>query len=347
MKSSVFHLGLVLVLLSVVMQADDMKVLSVKGKITASTSKGSASVKTGQRLQSSDKISVPEKGAVTLLHTNGRSIDVRSAGQYKVSDLMAQAASKGNGVAKKFASYVYNELTDTDDSPLSDSHKKNMSVTGSVERAQGDRQNSVDAIEDILHSSGATSGTSSSLNSGIKNSVESVISEDFITIIFPRSSFILEPSVRLLWYKLPAAKEYTIEIRDASDAVRYSTKTTDTTLQLSFDAAHLERAKNYYWSVRRSDKESVRSSEYCLQWSPEDQSKRMQDTLTMIADEVGKGSAFADVVQAQFAEDHGLHVTALKCYTSAVYTSSSEEYKRYFRNYLRRLNLNVDAQKTK
>ncbi len=328
------------------LNAEDMKVLSVKGKIALSGSKGPANVRTGMRLIPSDKITLGDKCSISLLHSNGRSLDLKTAGVYKLSDLMAKASAKGNGIAKKFASYVYGELTETDDSPISDNHKKNMGTTGSVERATGDRQSNVDALEELLQAGGMNPGNTS-LNADLRNSAENVLTEDFITIILPRSAYLLDPSITLCWARLNAAREYRVELVDSEDRTVFKRVTSDTSLKLNMSEAKLEAGKNYYWSVCRDDKPSVRSTQYCLQLCTESHARSLRDTLNLISKEIGEGSAFANIIQAQFAEDQGLHILAVDSYRTALQNSASEDYKRYFRNYLRRLNLYQDAQKVK
>ncbi len=337
-----FGIMITTIFVSLTLMADDMKVLSVKGKVTISGSKGPGTVRAGMRLIPSDKITLSDKATISLLHSNGRALDVKSSGAYKVSELMAKVNTKTSGVTKKFASYVYNELTDTDDSPLSDSHKKKMGTTGSVERATGDRQSNVDALDELLQAGGVHTG-GLALNSSIAGSAESMLSDDVINIILPRSCYLLDPSVTLRWNKLSAAKEYCVEIVDAGDNVLFKKTTADTSLAINFRDQKLNAGTNYYWSVSRDDKRSVRSSQYCLQLCTESQAAAIRDTIAMINTELGSDSPFASIIQAQFAEDQGLHILAVDSYKSAIQNSTSEDYKRYFRNYLRRLNLYQNA----
>ncbi len=337
--------ALLLLCVAHILHADEMKVLSVKGKVTVSGSRSSA-VRTGMRLIPSDKITLSSKSSVSLLHTGGKVIELSTAGSYKVSELISQASQKGSALTKKFASYVYGELTDTDDSPLSDSHKKNMQTTGSVERATGDRQSNVDALEEMLHASGVNTGNNS-LSPAIKNSAESILTEDFVNIIMPRSCYLIDPDVMLQWNKLNAASGYRVEFVDSQDHIVFSTLTNDTAMRVNLLDKKLQRGVNYYWTVRRDDKPSVHSTQYCVQICTEDRAQALRDTLGMIQNEENSNPSFGHIIQAQFAEDKGLQITAIDNYRAALSISNNEDYKRYFRNYLRRINLYQESSSVK
>lgn len=333
---------LLLILSPLFIQAQEMKVLSVRGKVNII--KGKA-VRTGMKLSSNDKINVGDKSSITLLYNKGRSIDINKPGTYSISDVMAQAAKGGSGFSSKFANYVYNELTETSDDPNADTHKKNMGTTGSVERAGGDRQRNVDALTEILQTAGLAE-EGQHLNEGVANTVESVLEDNTLTAIMPRSSYLLEPALTFSWFKNGNAQSYILVLIDAAGNTALRKTVNDTTCRIDMTAEKLERGKNYYWKVLRADKESVRSTEYCLQLLPEAEAQAKRDTLNGIESELGK-SAFANIVKAQFAEDAGLHIDAVRNYNDAVSTSGNEDYKRYYRNYLRRLNLYDAAKKVK
>jgi hypothetical protein len=196
----------------------------------------------------------------------------------------------------------------------------------------------VDALEEILHSTG-TIDKSTSFQANLRGAAEALFTEDAIQVIVPRSTYLLEPDVQMQWNKIPSVSSYTVELRTFANAVAYSTTVSDSVVTINLSQGGLTRGTNYYWRVLRADKHSVCSDEYSLQWLPESKAQMITDTLRMIDDEVGVSSPFASVVKAQFAEDNGLHASAIGWYQTAIRSSDSEDYKRYFRNYLRRLNV--------
>ena len=66
----------------------------------------------------------------------------------------------------------------------------------------------------------------------------------------------------------------------------------------------------------------------------------------MIENDLGD-TPFANIVKATYAEENGLHMVAINKYNEAIRKSENEDYKRYFRNYLRRMNLYNDARLVK
>jgi len=324
--------------------ANDGKVLSLRGKASVVRGKSTIQLKVGAIVNNGEKISVTEKSSVTFIMANGRSVDLRP-GTFAVSDLIAQSNKGGGSITKKFASYVYNELTETGDSPFADNHKKNMSVTGSVERAGGDRQTNMDAFEEILRSTGQM-GQSSSINKDVKNLAEGFISDDYINVIMPRSSYLNDVRVKLQWNALTTGTEYNVQVMNSSGKVVFSRLTTDTILTLNFEELNFQRETNYYWNVQRNDKPSVHSTEYCLHLLSTSQCSAVSDTLTMIENDLGD-TPFANIVKATYAEENGLHMVAINKYNEAIRKSENEDYKRYFRNYLRRMNLYNDARLVK
>ncbi|MBX7155831.1 MAG: CHASE2 domain-containing protein [Bacteriodetes bacterium] len=324
--------------------ANDGKVLSLRGKGTVVKGKSTTALKVGMVVNNGEKIIISDKSSATFLMANGRSVDIKT-GQYNVSELIAQSNKGGGSITKKFASYVYNELTETSDNPYSDNHKKNMSVTGSVERAGGDRQTNMDAFEELLKSSGQM-GESSAINSDVKNMAEKYIVDDYITVVMPRSSYLTDSKVKLVWNALKTGTEYKVRFLTPEGTEVLSRVTTDSSITVNFDELGLKRTINYYWSVQVANNPSVHSTEYCLNLLNENQTKNVMDTLMLIEEEAGD-TPFGNVVKASYAEENGLHVLAVDKYNEAIRKSDTEDYKRYFRNYLRRLNLYNDFRTVK
>ncbi|MBL7998400.1 MAG: CHASE2 domain-containing protein [Candidatus Kapabacteria bacterium] len=322
--------------------AQDAKVLSVRGKVTV---KGKPA-RTGMQLSASDKITVGDsKSAITLTFKNGKSAEVKSATTVSVSDLIARSGTN-TSVSKKFASYVYNELTETGDAPNTDSHKKNMSVTGSVERGVGDRRTNVDALFDVLSQTGVTDGSQSMMNNDVRQAAESVLQDNAINAIVPHASYLLDPDVTFVWNSVSGTAEYRVRMIDANGTQLWAQQTRDTVLVTNMISNGLERGKNYYWSVAVVGKESVHSPEYCLHLLPDAQVAVINDTLAQIERELGM-TPYANIIKAQYAEDSGAHVAALNNYSEAVRDTQNEDYKRYFRNYLRRCNIGSNPKRTK
>lgn len=122
---------LILVVLSTVLlsrlDAQDytFKVLVSKGKNEVKSGDGWQAVKVGASLRSQDKIKVTENSYIGLVHSNGKPLELKQAGEYKVSDLSARVKSSGTSVMTKYTDFILSSNTEK---------KNNLSATGAVHR---------------------------------------------------------------------------------------------------------------------------------------------------------------------------------------------------------------------
>ena len=117
-----------------VAQEYQFKVLANQGNNILKTSDGSRNeqLKVGSTLQDGDKIILAEGAYVGLMHPNGKTMEIKSAGEFEVSQL-ATAAGDGNTVAGKYADFIMSRMAENEAS-VDDNHRKYLNVTGAVER---------------------------------------------------------------------------------------------------------------------------------------------------------------------------------------------------------------------
>lgn len=100
------------------------KVLVNKGKSEVKAGTNWQAVKVGSTLKDSDELKVSENSYVGLVHVNGKPLEVKKAGKYKVVDL-AQQVSGGTSVLNKYTDFILS----------SNEEKKNrLAATGAVHR---------------------------------------------------------------------------------------------------------------------------------------------------------------------------------------------------------------------
>lgn len=94
-------------LLATLSQAQEytFKVLVNKGKNEVKSGGAWQPVKTGSSLNSSDEIRLVDNAYVGLLHANGRPLELKFPGNYKVVDLSAKVG-KGNSVLNKYTDFI-------------------------------------------------------------------------------------------------------------------------------------------------------------------------------------------------------------------------------------------------
>jgi hypothetical protein len=120
---------------TMLMAQESFKVLAVRGAVTIGKSD---QLKVGQQLKAADQIKIGASAYVSLAHKNGKTVELRKAGLYKVKDLDASASQQTGSATSKYAKYVVAQLTEVDE-PIEfrDARRSHMRTTGSVDRAAG------------------------------------------------------------------------------------------------------------------------------------------------------------------------------------------------------------------
>lgn len=180
-------------------QTEVFKVLASRGKNTLSD--GTA-IFAGKKLAANDVIKISESSYLGLIHSSGKTVEVKEAGTYKVSDLASKAVAKNNSISKKYSDYVISELTKSESSDIHANYQKNMKVTGSVERA---------------------------------------VSSASIAMCLPKSSSIIEKINTVSWMKNTKATSYTVEILNMFDDVILTKVTTDTSFTFDINSIKMPK----------------------------------------------------------------------------------------------------------
>lgn len=100
------------------------KVLVNKGKNEVKAGENWQAVKVGTSLKSSDELKVTENSYMGLVHANGKPLELKQPGKYKVVDLAAKV-SGGTSVLNKYTDFILSANT---------VKKNNLAATGAVHR---------------------------------------------------------------------------------------------------------------------------------------------------------------------------------------------------------------------
>ncbi len=278
-------------------------------------------LRTGVQLQDKDKIKVDAGGMAILVHSSGKTIEVKSPGSFAVSDLSGQAQN-GKGVAGKFAGYVMDELTKGADKKDS-RYQQNMQFTG------------------------ATSKMSNSVNK--------------LCLDSPNSTNILGQTVTLAWRicddapKFDAPHSTGDKSNDKSSATTANpsvvltitdsagTKIREENLDvnaLSLDVSSLEKGKLYGWSVRLKNKPAVQLANNTFRILTDEQAVQIESEAKIIREELGEGTAWAEIVTASFYEQNKLYGMALTKYRTGIERDPSvHEYQQLYAKCLERVGI--------
>ena len=312
------------------------KVLAARGTVTV----GSGSkVTIGQKLQASDKISIGKGGYASLAHTNGKTIELKKEGSYKVSDLDKKASVKSGSTSSKFASYVVKELTEVDE-PISfkENKRANMRTTGSVERAAGDDVSVWDSVLVMIGGPGELQGLAFMDNKDIQ-------SGNHFTAVMPRSTRLLSDTVQFIWHKSPKVQTYKMVVTNRENVVVKTLQTADTTVTMQLTQNGVVKGELYYWHIENANDASYATEEYAMYIL--DGSERMGSvqTINEVSSELEDSQdAIGLLVVATACEDQGLVYDAYQAYNKAVAAAPGvQTYKRLYAEFLKRQGLNLEA----
>ena len=109
---------------NLVAQTYTFKVLVSKGKTEIKSVNDWQSIKVGAALKATDEVRIAENSYLGLIHENGKPLEIRDAGNFKVSELVSRLTA-GSSVLNKYTDFILS----------SDQQKKNrLAATGAVHR---------------------------------------------------------------------------------------------------------------------------------------------------------------------------------------------------------------------
>lgn len=120
--------GFFLVTVSGYSQDYTFKVLANKGANEYKSGDGWQAIKTGASLKQGDELKVSENAYLGLVHSNGKPLEVKQAGNYKVADLAAKVGT-GTSVLNKYTDFILS-------SNSAEAKKNRLSATGAVHRGE-------------------------------------------------------------------------------------------------------------------------------------------------------------------------------------------------------------------
>lgn len=107
------------------------KVLGNKGDNQVNSGGTWVSLKTGSTIKDGETVKVGNDAYLGLLHSTGRTLELKEPGEYKVADLEKKISSGSSSVASKYADFVLSKMSNS-------GQANNMAVTGAVERSTDD-----------------------------------------------------------------------------------------------------------------------------------------------------------------------------------------------------------------
>lgn len=130
MKTSKLFLSVILISVGSAAVAQDyvFKVLANKGSNEVKSGDSWQPLKTGASLKKEDEVKLSDNAYIGLVHSNGKPLELKQAGSYKVSDLSAKIGP-GASVLSKYTDFILS-------SNSAEAKKNRLSATGAVHRGE-------------------------------------------------------------------------------------------------------------------------------------------------------------------------------------------------------------------
>ena len=132
-KALLFVIVMITLALGANAQDYAFKVMATNGSVNLKA--GNKRVWSGSTLTAADEVVVGANSYIGLMHKGGKTLEIKQAGSYKVSQLNSQVVSTNSSTSAKYVNYVAGEMAKADRQDINKNHRKYMAVTGSVERA--------------------------------------------------------------------------------------------------------------------------------------------------------------------------------------------------------------------
>ncbi len=116
-------------------QGYTFRVLANKGqnKVKKAGASTAVPLKTGATLNADDQLIASEGAYIGLMHKTGKTLEVRTPGTTKVSDLEKKVSTKTTSVTSRYAQFLANKMNEKE----KPDYRQRLNATGAAERALG------------------------------------------------------------------------------------------------------------------------------------------------------------------------------------------------------------------
>ena len=292
-KALLFVIVMITLALGANAQEYVFKVMATNGSVNLKA--GNKRIWAGSTLSANDEIVVGANSYVGLMHKGGKTLEIKKAGSYKVSQLNSQVASTNSSTSAKYVNYVADEMAKADRQDINKNHRKYMAVTGSVERATYST-----ALAYFLHE---PNGKPAELS--LFNPVATIrLYGNPILGVATKKTFL----VRVLDFRNKELFRQEASANEQGQAV------------VSIDFSKLPYKGEPTFIIETSVKEAkepeINRSKYNVTLLKE--GEKYETLKKALAEFEGENSALSKIVQAGVFEQEGLILDAASCYEAAI-----------------------------
>ncbi len=264
----------------------------------------SAKLKTGSKLYSGDQIIATNGAYIGLVHQSGKTIELKAAGTYKVSDLLGKVNNRTASVTGRYMNFVMNKINEGDED-LNRNYRRNMHATGAVERATKEQLSMV------------------MMDATAPNKV-------------------LGDKAIIRWEGGEDNDTYIVTVKDLFSDVIYEVETNDRKIELDFTSEQLKSYSLLVVGVRSATSEKMKSVDYGIQKLNASETT-LEASIEELKQQLTEGSYLNNLVYASFYEEENLYLDALTSYEAAVNENPEiEDFKTIYKQFVEENDLGSD-----
>jgi len=290
-KISFILVGLLIVGYTGYGQGYTFRIMVSKGdnKVKVGNASDWQAIRVGAKLNNGDEIKIGEKGYMGLVHSTGKTKELKTAGTFKIDELASAITAGSQNIASKYADFVISKMSPEEKEA---NRRKYASVTGAVERGADD----------------------ASIN---------IFMPTTVSVYNPKVLIRWEALDGNQTYvvKLKDLFEQTIMVAETNDPY-YTVDFNDQKLS----GAIVENMVIINVSVKGN--EDLKSKDAAIERISEDGSASFVVELKGLEENLGEKNSINNLILAEFYEENNLLLDALTSYEDAIKMSPDVEYYR-------------------
>ena len=259
-------------------------------------------LRTGEYLNDGDQLQLVDQGYLGLVHSNGRTKELKTAGDYSITELSSALSATSQNITSKYADFVISKMSPEEREA---NRRKYASVTGAVERGDSDA-----AINIFMPTSVSV------YNPEVMIRWDPIAGENTTYVV-----------------KLKDLFEQTIMVAETSES-NYTIDFNDPKLA----GAIVENLVIVNVSVKGN--EDIKSKNAAIEQFSSDATASFEVELKALQANLGEQSSINNLILAEFYEENNLLLDALTSYEYAIKMSPDVEYyKEAYEEFLLRTGL--------
>lgn len=302
-KISLILAGLMILALTGFGQDYTFRIMVSKGENKLKVGNGDwQSLRIGERLNDGDQLQVADNGYLGMVHSSGRTKEIKTAGIYKISELASTISASTQNIATKYADFVISKMSPE---AIEENRRKYASVTGAVERGDDD-----ETLKIFMPTSVSV------YNPEVVIRWEPVAGDNPTYIVKLKDLF-----EQTIMVAETTESSYTIDFNDAKLA-----------------GAIVENLVLVNVSVKGN--EDIKSKNAAIERFGKDDAASFEVELKELKANLGEPSSINNLILAEFYEENNLLLDALTSYEYAIKMSPDVEYyKEAYEEFLLRTGL--------